>query len=146
MKTVRNREKLLETLDKNGDQLTQLLPTLFGQESKSLSMCHRSTGILGRASISFQCFISFRPLLLPTMTRPISSLDPMWSWSITEMERAVRRIRSHATLNTKDSLKLGSVVLCFVCVFCFSIFLPSCSNQIFTYGSEQTTSIFITHF
>lgn len=99
-------------------------------------MCHLSTGIRGLASISFQCFISFGPLLLPTTTRPISSFDPMWSWSITEMESAVRRMRSQATLNTNDSLKLGSVVLCLVCVFCFSSFLPSYSSQTFTYGSE----------
>lgn len=115
--------------------------TLFNHipeyQSKSLSMCHRSVGIRGRASISFQCFVSFGPLLLPTMTPPIFSFGPMWSRSITEIERAVRRIRSYETLKTNDSLKQGSVVLCFVCVFCFSTFLSSYSNQIFTYGSEK---------
>jgi len=57
------------------------------------------------------------------------------------MDSAVRRIRSHETLNTNDSLKLGSVVFCFVCVFCFSIFLPSHSNQSFTYGSEKHKTV-----
>jgi len=110
-------------------------------QSKSLSMCHRSMGMRGRASISFQCFISFGPLLLPMMTPPIFSFGPMWSWSITEIDTADRRIRSNETLNTNDSLKFGSVVFCLVCVFCFSTFLPSCSNQIFTYGSEKTQMV-----
>lgn len=102
------------------------------------SRCHWTIVWRGLVIISCQCFVSDapEPFLPAKRMRPISSLRPMLSKSITITSSEHSRIFSHGTLNENVSLKTGLRVHLKMAVLRFSIRLsPNCSHT-FTYGSD----------
>jgi len=111
---------------------------------RSLSTCHRATGCRVFRNMSFQCFTSIGPLLAPKTTRPMSSLRPNLSLSMTLTASDACRTRSYGNRNMKSSLNVGLRVRSETGVLRFSVFLPSINSQIFTYGSAHKHSCWAT--
>lgn len=116
-----------------GPMYSQNIMTMSVAAYSGFRRCHCRIVCLGFEIMSCQCFVSEAPLpFLPANNmRPISSLRPMLSKSMTMTSRLHSRIFSQGTLNENCSLKIGFRVHLKMGVFRFSTrFSPNCNHTL----------------